>query len=214
MTATSKQYSDLFWALKGGGNSFGIVTRFDLLTYSSPTVCAGITQIPSSEKDQFLSAVANFGESGSADSKAAVIPSIFMLGSYNITIYTSALFYDGTTCDQPALAEFNAIPATSNSYGPTTLATYVEGTDALIGDGTRQAFRVVSSFATAEALSIVHDTFVEMVLANIWDVPGIQASVAFQPVTKNFIQQGIDKGGNPQGVDITGAPYFCEYSLN
>lgn len=211
VTATAKQYSDLFWALKGGGNSFGIVTRFNLLTYNSPTVCAGIIELPSTEKDAFLSAVANFGEFGSADAKAAVIPSIFMLGSANITVYTSALFYDGTECSQPALANFTALPAIENSYGTTTLATYVEGTDALIGDGTRQVFRVISSFANADALNIVHDTFVDMVTADIWNVTNLQASVAFQPVTKNFIQQGINKGGNPQGVDISNAPYFCTF---
>lgn len=208
VTATSTQYSDLFWALKGGGNSFGIVTRFDLLTYSSPTVCAGILEVPSTERDQFLSAVANYAQYGSADTKSAVIPSIFMLASLNTTIYTSALFYDGATCTQPAFANFSTIPAIANSYGPTTLATYVEGTDALIADGTRQEFQVVSSLANAAALSIVHDTFVEMVTASIWNVAGLQASVAFQPVTKNFIQQGINKGGNPQGVDISKAPYF------
>jgi hypothetical protein len=211
VTATATQNSDLFWALKGGGNSFGIVTRFDLLTYSSPAICAGITEIPSTEKDLFLSAVANFGQFGSADSKAAVIPSIFMLASLNVTIYTSALFYDGTVCDQPALANFTAIPAIENTYGPTTLTAYIESTDALIADGTRQVFQVVSSLATAEALSIVHDTFVEMVTADIFDVAGLQASVAFQPVTQNFIQQGLNRGGNPQGVDITKAPYFCKF---
>lgn len=211
VTATATQYSDLFWALKGGGNSFGIVTRFDLLTYISPTICAGITEIASTEQDLFLSAVANFGQYGSADSKAAVIPSIFMLGSLNTTVYTSALFYDGVNCTQPALANFTAIPSIENTYSTTTLATYIAGTDALIPDGIRQAFRVISSLATGEALSIVHDTFVEMVLADIWNVTGLQASVAFQPVSKNFIQQGIDKGGNPQGVDISDAPYFCKF---
>jgi len=214
VTATATDFSDLFWALKGGGNSFGIVTRFDLLTYSSPAICAGIIQIPPTEKDLFLSAVANFGQYGSADSKAAVIPSIFMLAAMNITVYTSALFYDGTVCGQPALANFTAISAAANTYGPTTLAKYIQSTDALIADGTRQEFRVISSFANAEALSIVHDTFVEMVRANIWDVAGLQASVSFQPVAKNFIQQGINKGGNPQGVDITKAPYFCESRCN
>ncbi|CZR68267.1 related to 6-HYDROXY-D-NICOTINE OXIDASE [Phialocephala subalpina] len=208
VTANSTQYSDLFWALKGGGNSFGIVTRFDLLTYSSPTICAGITEIPSTEKGAFLSAVANFGQYGDADSKAAVIPSIFMLGSLNLTVYTSALFYDGTNCSQSALANFTAIPSIMNTYGSTTLAAYVKGTDALIADGTRQAFRVMSSFANAESLEIVHDTFVEMVTTEIWNITGLQASVAFQPVTRNFIQQGISKGGNPQAVDLESAPYF------
>jgi hypothetical protein len=51
-----------------------------------------------------------------------------------------------------------------------------------------------------------------MVTTNIYGVAGLQASasVTFQPVTKNFVQQGINKGGNPQGVDITKAPYFCK----
>ena len=213
VTATSTTYSDLFWALKGGGNSFGIVTRFDLLTYSSPAVCAGILEVASTEKTAFLSAVANYAQYGSADTKSAVIPSIFMLASLNLTVYTSALFYDGTECVQPALANFTSIPAIENSYALTTLATYVEGTDALIADGTRQIFQVVASLANADALQIVHDTFVAMVTADIWDVAGLQASVAFQPVTKNFIQQGINKGGNPQGVDITKAPYFCTFYI-
>jgi hypothetical protein len=56
------QYSDLFWALKGGGNNFGIVTSFDLLTYSSPAVCAGIIEVSEAENDTFLNAIANLGQ--------------------------------------------------------------------------------------------------------------------------------------------------------
>jgi hypothetical protein len=108
--------------------------------------------VPETEKDTFLNAVANFGQYRSLDLKAAVIPSVFMLSSYNITVFTSALFYDGTTCDQPALKNLSSIPAIMNTYGPTTLATYTASTDALIGSGTRQEFQVLSSFATLAAL--------------------------------------------------------------
>ncbi|KAL1960606.1 hypothetical protein VTO42DRAFT_7185 [Malbranchea cinnamomea] len=209
VTATKdNKYSDLFWALKGGGNSFGIVTRFDLKTYSSPKVCAGVKMIAGTEKDAFLNAVSSFAQHGSADFKAAIIPQIFMLSSLKATVYSSALFYDGEQCDQPALANFSAIPDLQNSYGPTTLAKYVKLTDSLIPPGIRQQFQVISSYATQDALEIVHDTFVEMVNTELSDVENLQASVAFQPVTKNFIQQGIDKGGNPQGIDVNGAPYF------
>ena len=101
-----------------------------------------------------------------------------------------------------------------NTYGPTTLATYTASTDALIWHGTRQEFQVFSSFATLAALQIINLIFTSMVRSDIWDVAGLQASITFQPVTENFIQQGIDKGGNPQGVDITKAPYFCESSAS
>jgi hypothetical protein len=131
-----------------------------------------------------------------------------MLSSYNLTVFTSALFYDSTVCDQPALMNLSNIPAIMNTYGLTTLATYTASTDALIGPGTRQKFQVLSSFATSAALQIIYPIFTSMVRADIWDVVGLQASITFQPVTKNFIQQGIDKGGNPQSADITKAPYF------
>jgi hypothetical protein len=169
--------------------------------------------LPETEENTFLNAVANFGQYGSLDSKAAVIPSVFMLASYNLTVFTSALFYDDVTCDQSALQNLSSIPgAIMNTYGPTTLATYTTSTDALIGPGTRQEFQAFSSLATLAALQIIYPIFTSMVRSEIWDVAGLQASVTFQPVTKNFIQQGINKGGNPQGVDITKAPYFCESS--
>jgi hypothetical protein len=199
--ATSTSYADLFWALKGGGNGFGMVTRFGLLTYTSSTVCAGIGECPSTGKTSFLSAVANFGQYGDADAKAAVIPSIFMLAFLNTTVYTSALFYDGTECNQPALASFTSLPAIANSYGPMTLAIYVSGTDALIADGTKQVFQVISSIAGASALEIVHDTFVEMVTTNIYGVAGLQASasVAFQPVPRISFNRGSTKEGILKG---------------
>jgi hypothetical protein len=42
----------------GGGNSFGIVTRFDFSTYSSSSISAGIIEVAETEEDIFLNAVA------------------------------------------------------------------------------------------------------------------------------------------------------------
>ena len=36
ITVSDSSHSDLFWALKGAGHNFGIVTRFTLKTYESP----------------------------------------------------------------------------------------------------------------------------------------------------------------------------------
>ena len=36
ITVSDSSYPDLFWALKGAGHNFGIVTRFTLKTYESP----------------------------------------------------------------------------------------------------------------------------------------------------------------------------------
>jgi FAD/FMN-containing dehydrogenase len=41
VTANDEQYPDLFWALRGGGGNFGVVTRFAFRLRAIPTVVAG-----------------------------------------------------------------------------------------------------------------------------------------------------------------------------
>jgi hypothetical protein len=58
-TATN-QYSDLFLALKGGSNNFGVVTRYDLKTYSLGEFWAGFVGYPMTQLDAMLSAFSGF----------------------------------------------------------------------------------------------------------------------------------------------------------
>lgn len=60
-----------------------------------------------------------------------------------------------------------------------------------------------------EILSTVHDMFFSAANTELASVPGLTASITFQPVTKGFIENGRSRGGsNPQGVDSSRAPYF------
>lgn len=55
----------------------------------------------------------------------------------------------------------------------------------------------------------VHGTFFKAANAELAGITNLTASITFQPVTKDFIQQGLNRGGdNPQGVDPDKAPYF------
>ncbi|KKZ64884.1 hypothetical protein EMCG_09202 [[Emmonsia] crescens] len=208
VAATSTENSDLFWALKGGGNSFGIVTRFDLVTFDSPKICGGILVHDGAPLDEFLSAVTRFAQDGSNDAKAAIIPTITLFPSQSVTTYVSILFYDGEECDQPALSDFTAIPTVNNTYRHTTLAKFAAEQDTFIPGGNGRSFHVVSSLATAEAAEIVHNIFVSSVKDGLSDIPDLRTNIAFQPMTKRFVEEGIRKGGNPQGIDASKAPYF------
>lgn len=138
-TATNA-YSDLFWALKGGGNSFAIVTRFDLKTFVSPKVWVGISQYAQADSAKYLDAVYNFGKFGSADGKAAIIPTILTYPSYNITAYAAARFYDSETAPTTAFENFTspALTPVADSYALQPLADYVNAVDALQPTGLRQ----------------------------------------------------------------------------
>ncbi|KAF4774453.1 FAD binding domain-containing protein [Colletotrichum scovillei] len=208
-TATNA-YSDLFWALKGGGNSFAIVTRFDLKTFVSPKVWVGISQYAQADSAKYLDAVYNFGKFGSADGKAAIIPTILTYPSYNITAYAAARFYDSETAPATAFENFTspALTPVADSYALQPLADYVTAVDALQPTGLRQEFRVMSLVVNRDAVDYVHDTFLAATGASLTGIVGLSASITFQPITKEFIQQGVAKGGNPQGVDPSKAPYF------
>jgi hypothetical protein len=131
------------------------------------------------------------------------MPSIFMLASFNATIIPTVVSL--------ILANFAAITAVENSYGQTTLSAYVKATDTFIGDGTRQTFRVVFSLTPEDALNIVHDTFVDIVRAQIRGVAGLQVSVAFKPVTNTFKTSGIANVQTWEEMLCISIPLFVEY---
>lgn len=45
VSVTAESYPDLFWALKGGSNNFGIVTKFRLATLPSDQIYAGVYSV-------------------------------------------------------------------------------------------------------------------------------------------------------------------------
>lgn len=209
-TATNA-YSDLFWALRGGGNSFCIVTRFDLKTVPSSKVHIGIAQFDQSQSKGYLDGVYNFGKYGApADPKAAIIPTILTFPAANLTVYAAAKFYDSLTNSPTAFENFTAprLPPVADSYALQPLAEYIAATDALQPNGLRQAFRTLSSIVNREAVQEIHDTFISGVTSKLAGVAGMQASITFQPVTKSFLQKSVDSGGNPQGVDVSKGPFF------
>jgi FAD/FMN-containing dehydrogenase len=56
-TASRNQYPDLFWALRGGGGNFGVVTRFTFRLHDvGPTVYGGLIAWPFERADEILRA--------------------------------------------------------------------------------------------------------------------------------------------------------------
>ena len=49
LTANDSQHADLFWALRGGGGNFGVVTRFEYRLHPVTTVIGGLTLYPAAQ---------------------------------------------------------------------------------------------------------------------------------------------------------------------
>ncbi|SJL13225.1 related to 6-hydroxy-D-nicotine oxidase [Armillaria ostoyae] len=108
VTVREENDPDLFFSLKGGGNNYGIVTRFTLKTYPQGAVWGGIAAYNSSYISAFTAASVQFC-SEVTDPKAAIL---IIYGYTSGQVYLSTqVFYDGPTPPDGIFDDFLAIPA-------------------------------------------------------------------------------------------------------
>ncbi|KAJ7765610.1 FAD-binding domain-containing protein [Mycena metata] len=176
VTATAtNQYSDLFRALKGGGNRFGI--------FNSSSAAA------------LLNATAKYTrETTDPKAIAAVVFTDAVVEGQVYSVYHAFLFYNGTELPTSVFGDFLSIPAVETQLGPLSYFDmsfilglendrgYVEhfGASALVGEEALflDAFNHWSNFSTTFASSFNESTLV------------------FTPILDSQIQAGRARGGN------------------
>ncbi|KAI1651485.1 FAD-binding domain-containing protein [Daldinia loculata] len=195
--ASSTVNPDLFWALKGGGPNFGIVTRFDLYTVPVRGIWYQASIYSVDQADALLEAYAKWQQNeGATDLKATVGLGI-SLDSISI-----GLVYSEPTEDQPsAFAPFRdiepllvAVPPTNGSISALTAIMASTGTGS-----DRHDYRAASTRIDAQLYKDVYAFWREKALA-VRNATGANQSFTIQPVPKNVAIQGEQKGGNPMNI--------------
>ncbi|KAF8124590.1 hypothetical protein EV363DRAFT_1403151 [Boletus edulis] len=107
INVTESSSPDLFFALKGGLNNFGIVTRFTIKTFPQTQVWGGLITYTEGVLDQVNQATANFA-TDNTDPKAAIITSYnYLLGEPGVSLI---IFYDAPAPPDGIFDEFLTIP--------------------------------------------------------------------------------------------------------
>ncbi|TVY81422.1 FAD-dependent monooxygenase yanF [Lachnellula suecica] len=213
VTATN-EYSDLFWALRGGGNSFCIVTNFKLRTLEVPAFTAGERSWSGNQSQGFLDAVYNMAANPNPDVKGALTPVANAGSSQNGTSYSCMMFYNGNDTAPEFYQNFSApiLTPVTDSYGPMdgmgSAATFMSiGTDQIAGF--REGWWFTTIRANREALQIIHDTYFEMIEAYFADVDIWITGLAMNIISKQYVLGGIEQGGpDPMGLNASLAPYI------
>ncbi|KAF2224688.1 putative FAD dependent oxidoreductase [Elsinoe ampelina] len=219
---SQNQYSDLFWAMKGGGNSFAIITNLELKTYATAGTTIGDVQYGAGEdvKNKWINAVVTNAQNGNQDEKHGVIPLAVkqsLQPEVGIT-YQASLFYNGDNQAPAVLANFTApnFPTLTSSFARKSLGDYVqEGAASQPPPGIlRQRFYFMSIPASASALLIAHDTFFAKVDQNLnGNVPFYVTAFAAMSMPTSFFQNAINRGGEPMSIQPSGGPQiWIEFS--
>ncbi|KAB2579065.1 FAD linked oxidase [Lasiodiplodia theobromae] len=211
----TNEYADLFWALRGGGNSFCLITSFQMRTIEVPVMTAGQRAYGSGDTvgRAFLDSVYEMTINPTPDVKGALTPIARAGDSINGTTYNAMFYYNGnnTTPDffanfsEPVLTPEQDTYAVMSGMGAASKA-MSEGTDQV--EGLREGWWVVSIVANREAMQIIHDTYFAVAAEYFADVEGWITGLAYNIISKEFVVAGITNGGDPMGLDPNAAPYF------
>jgi len=210
VTATPKNYPDLYWALRGGGNNFGIVTNFKMDAFPLGKMWGGQRIFTENNFAAVLDAIYNFSTVGSAkDTDAAEIVSFGSLPSLgNIAIVQT--HYAQPVANASVFADINAItPAVDD----TSISHLSELTIKMNGGspndtlGQLQTQWDATFHVDRELFTFLVDTFYAL-LPDVQSLEGAFPTISIQAITEGQLSGMQKNGGNALGITPGNGPLF------
>lgn len=192
--ATKDQHSDLFLALKGGGNNFGVVTEYVVQCYRQSDIYGGnLVYLQNAATDKkILAAVRDFAEYNT-DHKAAVIVTAERGNVDLIDTWIVFIFYDGPVAPPGTFANFtNAMPLL-NTCKTQSYAQLIGGSNwvvvpASVVDIATETVPVPAVKHGEEVMQGIHAHWRNISGTTLLE-PGIIASIAYQPFPKAIARE-------------------------
>lgn len=224
---------DLFQALKGGNNNFGIVTRFDFRTFKQGQVWGGFIVHPYQTLTSQIQALRDFtSASGAGVDPYATVINAYIFGPTGPEFIANQYTYTKPQPYPPILQNFTNIqPQFSNSMRVTDLVNITDE----VGAGTPNGYRYASlpNIVSHQGMILTGDSpsqlfgtatvannvtiftkileIAEQVFRPIKNVTDFQSSVVLQPIPRTITSKGAANGGNVLGLDGS-EDLVCKFS--
>ncbi|KAI5861156.1 FAD binding domain-containing protein [Durotheca rogersii] len=203
---TEKDHPDLWMALKGGGNNYGIVTSFLLKAYRQGDIWGGnlVFDATPEKTAALLEAIRDFSENY-PDDKAAIIATAERTLATLVDIWVFFLYYNGPTPPPGVFDKFLAAGPTLNTCKTQRYSALLSGNNWAVLKGSvytigTETMPVPEKEHGLEVMQSLYDHWVNVSNTAKW-VPGVVASIALQPVPKSLAKIARSKGGDMLDLD-------------
>lgn len=218
--ASQETYPDLWLALKGGSNNFGIVTSFDVAAFDQGDIFYGQYFYALDTAQQQLDAFHQVAASPNYDEYVSIIVSFGFSGAQG-SAAVNALVYTKPEMDPPALQNFTKIPNLMTSARITTLtnATVEQGG---ASSGEFQQLYITTTFQEDPAMLRFGYDLWNQTVQQVDYISGIVWSITYQPLPPVITSKSAPLGGQllmalmphpylwpPVEPLLTSIPYFC-----
>lgn len=185
VNANDEENKDLFFALRGGGNSFGIVTRADLETHEQGLLWHASLLCDSSALESNIKEFVRLSTGNNYDENASFMLSFAYIGSMRLSAIVNTLIYVDAVENPPFYQKLMELPALQVRKGLKDMTTLSIETEAMVAKGARLLYRTQTVISTEDVLHAAHRLWNEAASA-VRDVAGISWVLCFDPLPPSF----------------------------
>ncbi|KAJ6087913.1 hypothetical protein N7467_006827 [Penicillium canescens] len=203
VTASETEHSDLYWALRGGGNNFGLVTKFNLYTIPYTMMRGGARSFVQDQFPEVINAFVNAVNDAPKDGNAQQW--LAFLDYQGTKIASAELTYAKDVADPDIFKQYRDIPAVSDTTTSKSLVQYCKDIEASNQIGHREVYWPIATQLNEEfALWTVEEFFTA--LPQVANVTGILPVLIYHALTEPILEKMSKFGGNALGLDSSTGP--------
>lgn len=195
-------HPDLYFALRGGGNNFGIVTRMDLEAFPLTDMWGGAVDVPWEKRHGIVSALAEYIQNDKGEAEDTMTWTAYGYVQQHDALFAQVFMTNAKP--EPYPPELQRLASlegqVSNTLAITNLTALVKSLGDTNPDGLRESYWTRTMHVNEEVMNACLDIFEEELTPSVKNVTGILPVFVFQPLKPSVTRLFAKNGGNALGI--------------